>query len=194
MKRYEMAYTEYDRGGEGTIRIVGFEAPSDNAALMFASPIHFSFGCGELNITLTGSEFDEYREKLQMSLSDLADEVSSCNGDGTDFLYWVRDCESGEYIFEAYEVVISSMEECPFPEELINLEKPEPKQYEEGGTIRLRVKYEVEDVVEYSVDELWENKEDGEVTLEDAIETFKSDLEYSEQHFKSTKFISAEEV
>lgn len=194
MKRYEMAYSEYDRTGDGIIQVVRFEAPSDNAALMFASPMHFSFGCGELNITPTGSEFDEYREKLQMSLSDLADEVNSYLGDGTDFLYWVRDCESGEYIFEAYEVRITSMDVCPFPEELINLEKPEPKQYEEGGTIRLRVKYEVEDVVEYSVDELWENKEDGEVTLEDAIETFKSDLEYSEQHFKSTKFISAEEV
>lgn len=194
MKKYEMAYTEYGRGGKGTIRIVGFEAPSDNAALMFASPIHFSFGCGELNITPTGSEFDEYREKLQLSLSDLAAEVNNYNGDGTDILYWVRDCESGEYIFRAYEVIISSVERCSFPEELINLEKPEPKQYREGDVIQLKVKYEVEDIVEYSVDSLWENKEDGEVTVEDAIDLFKSDLEYSEQHFRSTKFISAEEV
>lgn len=194
MKKYEMSYTEYGKGGEGTIRIVSFEAPSDNAALMFASPTHFGSSCGELNITPAGSEFDEYCEKLQMSLSELAAEVNSHSGDGTDILHWVRDCESGEYIFETYEVRVSSIRECPFPEELIDLERPEPKQYERGDVIRLKVKYEVEDIVEYSVDSLQENKEDGEVTVEDAVDLFKSDLECSEQYFQTTKFISAEEV
>ena len=96
MNKYSISYQKYDRGG-GELRNETFMASSDKAALLIAHP-GMSWGCGDFN----PDDFDEgEKERIKnMSIENLCDNINSCNGDGMDMLFSLRNETSGVTLFD----------------------------------------------------------------------------------------------
>ena len=100
MHIYRITYQPYERY-ECTAPVTKrFEAPSLKHAIIFADP-NYEGGCARWS----GDDDDEdVQEELQNALSlseeELLDNLYTHNGDGTDFLFELKDETTGEVIFE----------------------------------------------------------------------------------------------
>ena len=95
MNTYTMVFQPYDE--TPAPRVVRFKAPNDKLAFLKASP-DMSWGCGKFDPEdIENCLPDDY---LEMSVEEMAEDLYSSNGDGGDFLYLLKNENTGEVIFQ----------------------------------------------------------------------------------------------
>ena len=95
MNTYKIIWQPYERFECPGPKTLTFEAPNDKLAFLKASPF-FSYGCGNFNVEDLEVEEDWIGEPLE----DLVEMLHENNGDGFDFLFLLKNEDTGEVIFE----------------------------------------------------------------------------------------------
>lgn len=94
MNTYKIIYKPYDRCPMPTLT-KHFEAPDDKTAFLIADPF-FGYACGAYD----PAELEEEDGYWNSPLETLKENLHTCNGDGFDFLFLLKNEDTGEIIFE----------------------------------------------------------------------------------------------
>jgi len=97
MMTYKMIFEKYERMGGSEIVSSRFEAPSDKHAILKADP-WFDYGCGRY-------DKEEAKELLKLSEEKLISTLSENNGDGSDFLFYLKNESTGKVLFNEMDVL-----------------------------------------------------------------------------------------
>ena len=96
MNTYKAIFQPCERFETSTLRSIRFKAPNNKLALLKASP-SYGWGCGEME---EDPDEEELKEELNMSLKRMIEICKEFNGDGTDFLFLLKNEDTGEIIFK----------------------------------------------------------------------------------------------
>ena len=94
MHTYSIVYEPYERFESSAPKTKTFKAPSKKHAIIKADP-NCGWGCGKWP-----EEEEEVQKLLSISEEDLLNNLEMSNGDGTDYLFLLKDETTGEIIFE----------------------------------------------------------------------------------------------
>lgn len=96
MNIYKAIFQPYERFESPAPRTIRFEAPNDKLALLKAGPF-YGWGCGRME---DDPDEEMLKEELNVPLEDMVEVYKQSNGDGTDFLFLLKNEDTGEVIFE----------------------------------------------------------------------------------------------
>ena len=96
MNTYKAIFQPYERFETSALRSIRFKAPNDKLAFLKAKP-HYGWGCGEME---EDPDVEELKEELDMPLKRMIEICKEFNGDGTDFLFLLKNEDTGEIIFK----------------------------------------------------------------------------------------------
>ena len=99
MHTYSILYQPYERFECSAPVTKRFKAPSKKHAIIKADP-NYGWGCGKWPEGDDEDIQEELQNALSLSEEELLDNLHTCNGDGTDFLFELKDETTGEVIFE----------------------------------------------------------------------------------------------
>ena len=94
MDTYRVFFQPYERFECPAPRTIRFKAPSVKHAIIKADP-NYGWGCGKWP-----EDEEEVQEALNLSEEELLENLGSSNGDGTDFLFLLKNEDTGEVIFK----------------------------------------------------------------------------------------------
>ena len=121
MNTYKAIFQPYERFETSALRSIRFKAPNDKLAFLKAKP-HYGWGCGEME---EDPDVEELKEELDMPLKRMIEICKEFNGDGTDFLYLLRNEDTGETIFRDgfadYDGTVEEWDDSWIPKEILEI-------------------------------------------------------------------------
>ena len=96
MNTYKIVFQRYERFESPAPTTMYFKAPNDKLAFLKANPF-YAYGCGKME---ENPDEEELEELLSIPLEEAIEELHESNGDGFDFLFLLKNEDTGEVIFE----------------------------------------------------------------------------------------------